>query len=123
MKTAIACAKCGSFERRPRGNCAQCHRDAGTRYRNRLKAAEGNHTTAEWLAKAATYVACPKCNRSWQDVERPNGQHSPFTKGHITPLAQGGTNDIDNLQPECARCNYADHGAQLTRQQTGTPGD
>lgn len=115
MKDTIACQKCGSFERRPRGNCAQCHRDAAARYRARAKTAEGTHTNAEWLAKAVMYTACPRCNRSWQDVERPNGQHLPFTKGHIVPLAQGGNNSIDNLQPECARCNYADHRAYLSR--------
>lgn len=109
------CPKCGSFERRPRGNCAQCHRDAAARYRARVKSAAGTHTQAEWLAKAATYTACPKCQRPWGDVERPNGQRLPFTKGHIVPLLKGGTNSIDNLQPECASCNYADHGAHLTR--------
>ncbi|WP_352591917.1 HNH endonuclease [Mesorhizobium sp. M0028] len=81
-----------------------------------MKSAQGSHTEEEWLAKAATYVACPKCSRRWEKVERPNGQRLPFTKGHIEPLAWGGTNSIENLQPECARCNYADHGAHFTRQ-------
>lgn len=115
-KDTDACPKCGSFERRPRGNCAHCHREAATRYRARVKNAEGSHTEEEWLAKAATYVACPKCGRGWDQVESPNGQRLPFTKGHIVPLARGGTNSIENLQPECARCNYADHGAHFTRQ-------
>lgn len=115
MTNPTPCLKCGSFERRPRGNCAQCHREAAARYRARLKAAGGTHTEAEWLSKAETYATCPKCSRLWQDVERPKGQRLPFTKGHIVALARGGTNGIDNLQPECARCNYADHGAQLTR--------
>lgn len=113
--TYAPCPKCGSIERRPRGNCAQCHRDAAARYRQRVRSAEGNHKEIEWLNKAASYSACPKCNRSWDEVERPPGQTKAFTKGHIVPLAQGGRNSLDNLQPECARCNYGDHGANLTR--------
>ncbi|TBZ75217.1 HNH endonuclease [Rhizobium leguminosarum] len=113
MKAPAPCLKCGSFERRPRGNCAQCHRDAAARYRKRVKSAEGSHTELEWLTKAARYSACPKCSRAWDEVERPNGQRLAFTKGHIIPLAQGGSNSIENLQPECAKCNYGDHRAHL----------
>ena len=106
---------CGSYERRPRGNCAACHRRAAKRYRERKKAAEGSHTEVEWLAKATTYDRCPRCQRSWDEVERPNGQKLPFTKGHIIALAKGGTNCLSNVQPECARCNYSDHGARPRR--------
>ncbi|WP_420818564.1 HNH endonuclease [Paracoccus endophyticus] len=109
------CQKCGSFERRPRGNCAQCHRDAAGRRREREKAALGKHTEAEWHKKAATYPHCARCGTPWDRVLRRNGQRRPYTKGHIVALAKGGSNDISNLQPECANCNYGDHGAHFAR--------
>lgn len=107
------CKKCGSFERRPRGNCAQCHRDAAKRHRDRERAAKGTHSEAEWHAKAATYPACARCGTPWDKVEKPAGQKRPYTKGHITPPRLGGTNDLSNLQPECAHCNYSDHRAHV----------
>lgn len=106
------CPTCKSHERRPRGNCAECHRQAAARYLARKKAAAGSHTRAEWLAKASSYDRCAGgCNRPWSEVARPNSQKLPFTKGHIVALARGGRDDIGNLQPECASCNYARHGA------------
>lgn len=109
---SVPCPKCGSFERRPRGNCATCHRNAGADYIARKKAALGSHTLAEWKLKVTAYMRCPICNREWCNVERPNGQKLPFTKGHIVALANGGGDGIDNVQPECAKCNYARHGAK-----------
>jgi len=101
---------CGSLQRRPRGNCAACHRRAAAAYRARKAAASGSHTETEWLAHAATFPHCPGCGRSWEEVERPNGQRLPFTKGHIVALSEGGSNGIENLRPECARCNYGGAG-------------
>ena len=87
-------------------NCVGCHKKAQARRKALEKAAPGSHTKAEWLAKAATYTHCPCCGRLWAEVERPGRQKLPFTKGHIIGLKQGGSQDISNLQPECARCNY-----------------
>ncbi|WP_448327715.1 HNH endonuclease [Sulfitobacter sp. M13] len=101
---------CGSLERRPRGNCAACHRRAAAAYRARKAAAPGSHTESEWLTLAATFSHCPGCGRSWETVERPNGQRLPFTKGHIVALSGGGSDGIENLRPECARCNYGGPG-------------
>jgi hypothetical protein len=109
------CKTCGSFEKRPRGSCAACHRQAAARYRARKMAAEGHHSAAEWQAKAAKYDTCPICKRPWHVVDQPNGQRLPYTKGHIIALADGGSDGIDNIQPECAKCNYARHGAHLHR--------
>jgi hypothetical protein len=101
---------CGSLQLRPRGNCAACHRRAAAAYRARKAAAAGSHTKTEWLNHAATFSCCPVCNRPWDKVERPNSQRLPFTKGHIVALTQGGSNGIENLRPECARCNYGGPG-------------
>lgn len=104
---------CGSVERRPRGNCAACHRRAAKAYRDRKAAAPCSHTEAEWLAHAATFSRCPGCGRAWKDVERPNGQRLPFTKGHIVALSEGGSDGLENLRPECARCNYGGSGVSF----------
>ena len=103
---------CGSYERRPRGNCAECHRKTARRRRERERAAEGSHTKAEWLAKAAKFDFCPLCSRPWDQVERSKRQRLPFTKGHIIALTNFGTNYITNIQPECARCNYSNRGTR-----------
>jgi hypothetical protein len=112
---------CGSMERRPRGNCAACHRRAGKAYNLRKAAAPGSHTEAEWLAHAATFSHCPGCGRSWDVVERPNGQKRPYTKGHIVALIDGGSNGIENLRPECARCNYGGPGVGFRSKTSGRP--
>ena len=101
---------CGSLERRPRGNCAACHRRAAADYRARKAAALGSHTEQEWLAHAATFSCSPGCGRPWEEVGRPNGQRLPFTKGHIVALSEGGSNSLETLRPECARCNYCGAG-------------
>lgn len=56
----------------------------------------GKHTEAQWERLKARYsYTCVKCRQ--QGVE--------LTKDHIVPLALGGTDSIDNLQPLCRRCN------------------
>jgi len=96
---------CGSYERRPNGRCAHCHREAARRRREREKAATGKHSPKEWEEKAATYLACPLCNRPWSDCRPFPGSSKAFTKGHILALEDGGSNAIENLQPECMECN------------------
>jgi 5-methylcytosine-specific restriction protein A len=36
------------------------------------------------------------------------------TAGHIIARIEGGSNELSNLQPECAPCNYSD-GGKLSR--------
>jgi uncharacterized protein YdaU (DUF1376 family) len=57
---------------------------------------KATHTLAEWEAlKQACGNACVKCG----DV--------PVVKDHITPIYQGGSDGIENLQPLCQSCNSA----------------
>ena len=65
------------------------------RRRSRELAAEGNHTTEEWMAllKAHGY-RCTYC-----------GSGGPLEPDHRVPLARGGTNYIENILPACRRCN------------------
>ncbi|MFC3986805.1 HNH endonuclease [Streptosporangium jomthongense] len=36
----------------------------------------------------------------------PPTEDNPLTAGHIIARVDGGTNELDNYQPECQRCNY-----------------
>jgi 5-methylcytosine-specific restriction endonuclease McrA len=71
--------------------------------RARLKGAEGSHTVAELLAilKLQEWkCAEPTCQTSLR-------KHRHLD--HIMPLTRGGTNNADNLQYLCQRCNCRKH--------------
>lgn len=59
----------------------------------------GAHTADEWIAVRDTYGCCVNCGR--MDI--------PLTEDHIIPLAVGGTDSIDNIQPLCRPCNEHKH--------------
>jgi 5-methylcytosine-specific restriction endonuclease McrA len=60
-----------------------------------LARARGSHTCAEWEAIVAeTGGICVRCGRV---------AHPP-RKGHIVPIAAGGTDAISNLMPLCGTC-------------------
>lgn len=61
----------------------------------RHKGATGTHTRAEWEEKKdAHQQRCGYC-----------GQQKKLLKDHDVPLARGGSNNITNIIPACARCN------------------
>lgn len=65
------------------------------RRRARKLAAQGSFTFAEWRALREQYGnKCLAC-----------GSSDRLTIDHIVPLAQGGSNFIDNIQPLCLPCN------------------
>lgn len=67
------------------------------RRRARERGAEGAHTIQEWKAMVAWFGSvCLAC-----------GAHENLTRDHVVPLACGGGNAIDNLQPLCLSCNSA----------------
>jgi 5-methylcytosine-specific restriction endonuclease McrA len=57
----------------------------------------GTYTTAEWKKLCEHYGNICLCC----------GEHKPLTIDHVVPLALGGSNSIDNLQPLCGTCNCA----------------
>lgn len=59
------------------------------------KNATGDFTKEEWMQLCERYGhTCLCC-----------GQKKKLTADHIVPLARGGTNNIDNIQPLCQPCN------------------
>jgi 5-methylcytosine-specific restriction endonuclease McrA len=62
------------------------------------KANGGRFTAAEWRALKEFYgFACLACG-----MREPDAQLQP---DHVKPLAKGGSNSIDNIQPLCPACN------------------
>jgi uncharacterized protein YdaU (DUF1376 family) len=56
---------------------------------------KGTHTAEEWASLVAFCGgSCVRC-----------GSDERIVKDHITPIYQGGSDAIDNLQPLCGRCN------------------
>jgi len=64
-------------------------------YRARLRQAEGQFTSAEWLALIEAYAGTCAYR----------GEVGSLEVDHRIPLSRGGTNSIDNVLPACSRCN------------------
>ena len=81
----------------------------------RIKNSGGTHTNAEWKVLLASSPTCSICNRSWELIPlRPDPRYKhPWTKGHITPIYHGGTDDISNIQAECYECNFRKNAGPL----------
>lgn len=83
-------------------------RVANARRRALLANAEGDYTPQEWRNLKRKYKnTCLKCGKKPPEVK--------ITPDHVVPLASGGKNSIDNIQPLCWGCNaqkqntYADY--------------
>jgi 5-methylcytosine-specific restriction endonuclease McrA len=75
------------------------YRAARARYFNRRRGATGTHATQEWIDLKKIYGnKCVRCG----EKEYPG--HA-LTIDHKIPISLGGTHNIDNIQPLCARCN------------------
>ena len=63
---------------------------------------KATHTKDEWEGMRLFFGECVKC-----------GNKEDLVKDHITPIYQGGSDGLDNLQPLCRKCN-ASKGADST---------
>ena len=63
---------------------------------------KATHTKDEWDEMRLFFGECVKC-----------GNKEDLVKDHITPIYQGGSDGLDNLQPLCRKCN-ASKGADST---------
>lgn len=78
------------------------------RRRARKMGAPGSHTLLEWKAVLARFGnRCAIC-----------GMRGKMTKDHIQPLSRGGSDNAENLQPLCLRCNSA-KGTKLAWEKKG----
>lgn len=70
------------------------------RRRARIAEADGDFTAEQWIELCARYeYVCLCCERTGAKLEA----------DHIVPIARGGSNDINNIQPLCRSCNARKH--------------
>lgn len=66
-----------------------------------LARVKGSHTTSQWLALVAECDRnCVRCGKHHEEPTLP-------VKGHIQPLAAGGSDGIENIMPLCRNCASA----------------
>lgn len=74
----------------------------------RRQCASGSHTKKQWLEKLGLYNSCPGCSRTWYDIAPRADKRYKYiwTKDHIVPLIDGGSENIEIIQPLCYSCNF-----------------
>lgn len=93
-------------------------RNARGKVRNeRITANGGSHTAKEWKALLAATPCCVECKRPWSEIpKRPDPRYKTvWTKAHKVAVFHGGTDNIENIQPECYECNFGKNAGALKR--------
>lgn len=82
-----------------KGGVSTKNKRANDKRKYRTKIAGGFHTNHEWeMLKIQYNNTCPACKKNTE-----------LTKDHIIPVSKGGSNNIENIQPLCKRCNSKKH--------------
>lgn len=93
---------------------------AANKAKRRSTKQAGSFSSREWMALCSK--ACNRCLCCKKECD--------LVPDHIIPLARGGSNGIDNIQPLCGRCNakkgtktidYRRNGRNWRRDQTSLP--
>lgn len=116
MTASLACKKCGSsnfgsWTSTSTGKihryCRPCRQQRASAYSRRKILNGGNHTKSQWLEKLAQFNSCPGCGKTWSEIPpRPDSRYKyVWTKDHIVSLNDGGSDNIQNIQPLCYICN------------------
>jgi hypothetical protein len=88
-----------------------CRNDRAKVRNARLKKNGGTHTAAQWLSLLSATPRCPDCGRLWNEIPlRPDSRYrTAWTRDHIIPVIEGGSDDISNIRTLCYECNFKRH--------------
>jgi len=76
----------------------ECHLEGMRLYAKRRRDAIGHHSQKEWEElKNKFNKMCLCCKTKEPEIK--------LQKDHIVPLTEGGSDNIENIQPLCASCN------------------
>ena len=76
-------------------------------WKRRKRKADGSHSFVEWENLRAQHDwKCVFCGKREPEIK--------LTEDHIIPLSRGGSDNIENIQPLCRRCNSSKGAKILT---------
>jgi hypothetical protein len=92
-------------------------RTAATERQRESRARRDSSTTRTSLPAATRRAVmardastCVYCGQVGNVKRAPSGFHNVITPDHVTPLSQGGTDEVSNLAACCAECNNSKNG-------------